>query len=388
MMNRMTKAGGAACVVTGLAAGFSGLAAREIHLTPRSDWFAVLQGSGLAPGDEVVLGKGTYTDGRMLSISHRGTQEHPIVIRGEGAVFRRPDARQNSINLVGVQYLVLKDLEITGGAAAIRISRGNGFSAKFVTLEALHIHHVGGVGVTCNHAGNTYEGMHFLKNHIHHTGGHGEGFYLGGNHAKAIFHSSIVELNYIHHLNGPKVSQGDGIELKHGSWGNIVRNNVIHDTKYPAIIVYGTRGKPRNVITGNRIWNTGDQGIQAAADAEITRNKILYPAADGIHSKIHQGAEPGNLLIRDNWVRVRKGSRGLRINKPPKGYSGPVVLDGNRLEHEDGGVAIRVAPGSGLDIRGNRGMGRVEGMQLGVRQWDGSAGLTDVDAEIRHPALK
>ena len=57
-------------------------------------------------------------------MSHRGTAERPIVIRaaeGATAVLHRPDAGQNTINIVGGQYLVLRGLEITGGSTAIRM---------------------------------------------------------------------------------------------------------------------------------------------------------------------------------------------------------------------------------------------------------------------------
>ena len=37
-----------------------------------------------------------------------------------------------------------------------------------------HIHHVGGVGVTANFPGTSYEGMHFLNNEIHDTAEEGE----------------------------------------------------------------------------------------------------------------------------------------------------------------------------------------------------------------------
>ena len=249
--------------------------AKTYQVGPSDNWFGLLHGGGLRPGDEVVLKAGTYSNGRMLVLNHVGTAGNPIVIRAaEGArvVFRRPDARQNTFNLAGTQYLKLKGFEITGGSMGIRIYKQGNRMAKFVTLEGLHIHHVGEVAVTCNNVGNTYEGMIFRRNHIHHTSGTGEAFYLGSNsgpggRTQAQFFHGIIEGNYIHDLNGPKVSQGDGIELKDGSWGNLVRDNVIHDVKYPGVIVYDADGKEPNVIERNLIFNVGDSGIQAAADA-------------------------------------------------------------------------------------------------------------------------
>ncbi len=112
----------------------------------------------------------------------------------------------------------------------------------------MHIHHIGGVAVTANNPGETYQSLTFRHNHIHHTGGHGEAFYLGSNSkpdgsTDGYIFDSVIENNYIHDLIGGTVSQGDGIELKDGSYDNIVRDNVIHDTNYPGIIVYDADGK-------------------------------------------------------------------------------------------------------------------------------------------------
>ena len=329
--------------------------AKAVTLGPEDDWFSVLHGGSLKPGAEVVLSGGTYADRRRLEMRHRGTRDRPVVIRaadGARVVFKRPDARQNTINMAGCQYLVLRGIEITGGAAGIRIYKSGSTMSKFVTLERLHIHHIGGVAVTANNGGNTYEGLVFRRNHIHHTGGHGEGFYLGCNNAKdgstpGYVFNSVVEGNYIHHLKGGTVSQGDGIEIKDGSFGNVIRDNVIHDTKYPGIIVYGTDGKAPNIIERNAIWNTGDHGIQAAADAIIRNNIIRDSGADGIHCRNHQSAIVGNLRIVHNTIMGTRGNV-LRIAMPKK-PSGRIVVANNALYG-----AMRVPSGSQhLTLAGN-----------------------------------
>ena len=170
--------------------------AKTYLVGPSDNWFGLLHGGGLQPADEVILKAGIYSN---------------IVIRAtEGArvVFRRPDARQNTFNLAGTQHLKLQGLEITGGSSGIRIYKKGNRMAKYVTLDGLHIHHVGEVAVTCNNVGNTYEGMIFRRNHIHHTSGHGEAFYLGSNSGpggktQAQFFHGVIEGNYIHDLKGP-----------------------------------------------------------------------------------------------------------------------------------------------------------------------------------------
>ena len=96
---------------------FSVLAsAKTYRLSPSDNWFDLLHGNGLRPGDEVILEAGTYSNGRMLELSHVGTKQKPIVIRAANqarVLFRRPDARQNTFNLAGTQYLTLSLIHIS-----------------------------------------------------------------------------------------------------------------------------------------------------------------------------------------------------------------------------------------------------------------------------------
>ena len=345
------------------------------HVGPTDDWLGVVSGDQLKPGDEVVLADGVYRDRRRLVLGHRGTEQAPIVIHAAHpgrATLHRPDARQNSINIVGAQYLVLRGLEITGGSAGIRMMKSDIHPCKFVTIEQMHIHHIGGVAITANSPGNVYQGLVFRLNHIHHTAGHGEGFYLGvnnnpdGSTAGYIF-DCLVERNYIHHLKGPEVSQGDGIEIKDGSYQNIVRDNVIHDTNYPGVIVYGTDGRAPNVIERNAIWNSGDHGIQAAAEAIIRNNIIFDNQGDGIHSHHHQSAEVGGLRILHNTIVVRKtNSAGISISQfGPSQPPAPVEIANNAIYVPDRQFALRlptaVSDDDILTVVGNVGRGATIG---------------------------
>lgn len=333
----------------------SSAGAGEVAVGPTDDWFDVLNGAGLRPGDTVILKEGVYTDSRKLTLRHRGTEASPIVIRaeqGKQVTFKRPDAKQNTLNLEGAEFLELREIEITGGSAAIRISNPEGKWVQNITLNELHIYEIGGVAVTCNHPGNHYEKMHFHGNHIHHTSGHGEAFYLGGNNDSegktvTVFRNSIVETNYIHHLDGPDISQGDGIEVKDGSYGNMIRNNVIHDTKYPGVTLYGTDGNERNVVEGNVIWNTGDNGIQVAADARVLRNIIMDAGGDGIRSK-QQSARVGNLDILENTI-LKENGVGIRVDVEAN-VSGPIAIRGNIITAPE---AFRIAKNAQVSIEEN-----------------------------------
>jgi hypothetical protein len=221
-----------------------------------------------------------------------------------------------------------------------------------VTLEDNEVYETGDVAISAN-SGGTYEGLVIRHNHIHHTNGTGEGMYLGCNDDTCRVANSVIEWNYVHHTNGPTVEQGDGIELKEGSYGNTIRNNVIHDTNYPGIITYSARGNgPANVIEGNVIWNTNDFAIQSAADSIIRNNVILGT----IGLQAHQAGSPSNQVIVHNTI-VTDGD-GIAI----RNVSGSVVIANNAI-YSSGGNAIRLISGtlSLVTLAGNVGLGGVSG---------------------------
>lgn len=364
--------------------------ATEYQLSPSDDWFSIISGNNLQPGDEVILSQGIYSDGRRLSISHQGTAQTPIIIRskaGETATITRPNANQNIINIEGAQHLTLKGLEVTGGSAGIRIGskdfNGSRRQAEFITLEACHIHHTAEAAVTANFPGDTNTGHKFLRNEIHHTGGTAEGFYLGTNNdgagnTKGVFRDGLIEGNYIHDLNGPSVSQGDGIEIKDGSYNNIIRDNVIHDTKYPGILVYGTDGHAPNIIEGNVIWSSGNNGIQAASEAVISNNIIFDSAGSGIQSQNHQSAIPGSLTIVHNTIINNGNGHAIRINSPAGGsLNGPIIIANNALYSMGSGLALRLPEIQGFTISGNIGVGGAQPSQSNTA-WN-SEGNPNVD---------
>ncbi len=348
--------------------------AKTIQIGPSDRWLEYLTGDELQPGDELIFQSGTYSTSQRISVRLRGAQENPIILRaanGQRVLFRRPDANQNTLNLEGCQYLQLRGFEITGGASGIRIGPMNEIQSNDIVLEDLYIHHIGGVAITCNAEGGRYERMKFQRIHIHDTADHGEGFYLGGNDGSAIFANSIVANNYIHDLRGPNVSQGDGIEVKQGSFGNHIFNNIIHSTNYPAITVYGTDGGAVNVIDHNIIWDAGDHGIQAAADAEILNNLIANVKACGIYSREHQGALPANLKIEHNLV-VGSGESALRIIASISGANAGtkrISIVDNQLFAKQGQAAFRCQGEFDLKASGNFGIGGVDSRLTQLGAW-------------------
>jgi len=327
------------------------------NLTPSDNWYGVISGSGLQPGDEVILQSGVYTTGSWLPIEHQGTAANPIIIRaadGANPIITKTTSAQNNMDIRGARHLIIRGLEITGASTAIRIQEnGLGEDAKFVTIEDCHIHHTGANAITCNHGYQTYEGMIFRGNEINNTGGHGEAFYLGSNNdalgnTVSVFYNGLIEGNYIHDLVGGTISQGDGIEIKDGSYGNIVRDNIIFNTNYPGIIVYGTDGNPPNIIERNVIIGTNDNGIQAASEAIIRNNIIMDAGGSGIGSHHHQSAIPGNLEIMHNTI-ITPGHDTVHIYLAEPA-SGPITVANNALYN--GGSGGLYLPG-GTVVAGN-----------------------------------
>jgi len=315
--------------------------------------------NALQPGDELILQGGTYTLGSRFSIQLTAMAALPILIRakqGETPIVLYPSASQNVINVELSAHVTLRGLEVTGGSHGIRIA-----DSDFITIEDCHIHHTNDVALSANVPGSSYEGLIFRRNHIHDTNHTGEGMYLGCNEDGCRMFDSLIERNYIHHTNAPTVSQGDGIEIKEGSYNNVVRDNVIHDTKYPCILTYSTVGNGGpNIIERNLLWGCGDHAIQSTADAVIRNNIILGAAQDGIRNQPHQNGVPSNLVITHNTVLAPANSA-VRSNN----IAGSVVIANNALFAQTGD-AIRVSGNtSQLTVEANAGSGSLTGVSTG-----------------------
>jgi hypothetical protein len=129
--------------------------------------------------------------------------------------------------------------------------------------------------------------------------------YIGVHNGSYITTNTLVEGNYIHHLRSTSGGGNDGIEIKFGSYGNTVRDNVIHDTnigrQYPGIFVYGG-GKESNVVQGNVIFKAGE-GIQVVSDAVVRNNIIFDCSVTGITAAPHAAVpRMRNVKIVNNTI--------------------------------------------------------------------------------------
>jgi Right handed beta helix region len=258
----------AAAVLALVACGDSNTDGTVYEIRPGDDLAGRLK--QLEAGDEVVVHAGTYRSG-FLSVEWRGRVGAPIVVRGAAGeprpvIVGPPD--QNVLVVRG-EWFRLAHLELRGGDDGVRLG-----DARDASLDDLVIHDVGDVGISCNFPDTTCDRVTIRDSTIYDTGHEhfGEGIYLGCADRSCTFRNGLVERNRLHDLGG---RQGDGIELKPGSWGNTVRGNVVRAEKGPAIWVRGpaTPGRPLNVIERNRVSHPGGLGIVLEARA-IARGNV------------------------------------------------------------------------------------------------------------------
>lgn len=286
----------AAIIVLGtLWSGPSPAAVRELgHATAEQQEEFEEAANALKPGDELVLRGGTYSQTGRRAVTVQGTADRPVVIRaaqGQSPLITRPAGegrRQNNIEFVDCSYLVVRGLTFKGGSSGVRFIRGH-----HVTLEDCEICETGNNALTMN--SGDCDAFVIRRNHIHHTGlsddgpTEGEGMYIGCHDGSCVTTNSLIEGNTIHHTRSTSEGGNDGIEIKFGSWGNIVRGNVIHDTilgrRFPGILVYGG-GRDHNLVEGNAIWNAGE-GIQVVSDAVVRNNIIFDCLGTGITAAPH-----------------------------------------------------------------------------------------------------
>ncbi|HVJ84123.1 MAG TPA: right-handed parallel beta-helix repeat-containing protein [Caulifigura sp.] len=300
--------------------------------------------AALKPGDQLVLAAGVYSVDRLWDIRVSGSLEAPIWIvadKGASVVFTRSNAKQNVVNIAQdgpVAYLCLRGIEITGGDQGLRLHQ-----CSEVWIDQCHIHHTDGVCLSANIASTRK--LFLTRNHIHHGSGHGEGMYLGSHDGEHVMSESVIALNHIHDCGG---SQGDGIEIKQGCWGNLIAENDIHDTNYPCIIAYGTGGRPVNIIERNLCRRSGDHAIQVTGEAIVRNNVVIGASGSGFASTDHESKTRNLQVLHNTIINTGRAFSGSSWN----GREGLVVA--NNVLYSRNKEALRFPSGDdGVTIAGN-----------------------------------
>lgn len=344
----------------------------------------------LVPGDRLEIGSGTYSVARFWDLTVSGTEAAPVWIaagKDQSVILTRPDNRQNILN-VGqskpVQFLCFEGIEFTGGSHGVRLGQCNN-----VWINRCHIHHTHEVCLSANTADTHH--LYVTRNTIHDGGGTAEGMYLGGNHGDVIMSESIIALNHVYNCRG---IQGDGIEVKQGSWGNLIAENHVHDCNYPCITVYGTNGKQQNLIERNICYRSQDSVMQVQGEAIIRNNLLIAGKNSAFASTDHQGKTTNIQFVHNTLINTSHAFRGGSWNARDK----MVIVNNILYSHEQN--ALHFANGyEAVLISGNvvLGNGPKQGSRIGrgledfkKLSWDGSDGdaTPAFDSQFTNGALE
>lgn len=253
--------------------------------------------NALTAGQKLVIAAGTYSINSSFNLNVAGTVSAPIFIEaatGATVIINQTNAGQNIMqvgNGFAARYVALRGIEWTGGSE-LRF-----YDCANIWFDRNKVHDTGDAALTTNT--NNTDHMYITRNEIWNTGGTGEGMYLGANNGTVVMHSSIIALNHVHNTDGATVTQGDGIELKQGSWGNLIAENLVHDCKYPCILVYGTAGQAQNIVERNTCYNSGDNAMQIQGECIVRNNLVINAVGSAFASQVHQG-NPTNLQVVHN----------------------------------------------------------------------------------------
>ena len=73
--------------------------------------------------------------------------------------------------------------------------------------------------------------------------------------------------------------------------GLFLTNNVVFKTGYEGLSLLSTAFGPQNVVQGNAIWQTGEQGIYIEGSVLVQNNLIFETGDDGIETNDGYGEE-------------------------------------------------------------------------------------------------
>lgn len=279
-------------VVALLFASLLGLSsATTYYLYPtNTTWASTIQ--NLKAGDTAILSAGQFTLNQKFGLTLSGTAGARIVVKGAGAsqTTITQNANQNVMDVAGT-YFSFYNMTFTGGSRGVRLFD----TSSDVLFENVNIHHTQDTAFSANDAGKTYTRLTLRGMEVHHsaeagpTVATGECYYLGCQDNKCQVISSLVELNYCHDTTNAKPNWGSGIQLKTGSYDNIIRDNVIVNTLAPGILLYDDYQKGTNVVEGNVVMNTlSDNGIQVSSGVRVQNNIVINAHAAGIAVSTNQ----------------------------------------------------------------------------------------------------
>lgn len=331
-------------VLIGILCPAYGLSAKEIG--PQANLCAEI--NALEPGETLTLRPGEYRG--PCRIRRGGSAEAPITIQAQDALDRPQivyDKQSSNVFEIEADYVSLRGLKLgptQKGIDGIRIRAHAG-----VTVEDCEFTRLGGIAIAATQT--SVRGLIVRRNVI--TESAATAMYFGCHDGVGCRISDLlVERNFIHGVDAPEPEIGYGIQIKLNSSG-VIRDNVIADTKGPAIMIYGSMDAAqssiveRNFATGSR---TSSGILIGGGPARVQNNITSFNSEAGV--ALQDYANRGllrNIILANNTSF--RNSRGEFL-APASGKLSDVLLVKNV------GVAVdgqRVFPGirSGMTLRQN-----------------------------------
>lgn len=274
----------------------------------------------LVAGDTLLISPGTYDIGALWLSNMHGAENAWFVIKGLGGMATLIGSQyENVINLNGVSYLKFENIGITTNGKFNDIDgvtfRSN---SHHVTFKRCHIYGVTNAGVNSQ----VPEIHHIIVSECEIDHCSEVGIYWGYNDPLKVARDCIIEHSYIHHCpTDSRQVTGYGIQIKGGSYRNIIRDNVLHDVGGIAragMAAYYTNWSggwtvaDNNIVSGNVIWNVSNEGIYAAAGVTL-ENNIIFDSNTGLAIYPYNGSVTENVVIRNNTI-YRCRENGLFIS--------------------------------------------------------------------------
>ncbi len=332
----------------------------------------------LAPGDRLLLHSGDYTRGLPLS-ELEGTAGQPIVIEGplqgpRARFLARPGA--NTVSLVNVQYLTIRNLELDGRNLPVDAVKAEGHSrfAHYVTLENLYIHdHAAsqqnvGISTKCPAYGWIVRG-----NRIERVG---TGMYFGNSDASDPFVAGLIEGNRI------SDTLGYNLQIKHQKArpADMPESETQHDTIIRHnVFIKANAGPPGPMARPNVL--VGHMPLQGPGMADRT---LIYANLfwRNPSESLFQGE--GNLALYNNLFATT-GPDAVRI-QPHNDVPREVRVLFNTVLSTGNGITVRVPENNPFEqiVAGNV-VFAARPLQGGTQQHNLSGGHDAAGRYLAHP---
>ncbi len=320
------------------------LHAKEI--TPQANLCAEI--NGLEPGATLALRPGEYRG--PCRIRRGGAPGAPITVAAQDPLDKPRivyDGQSSNVLEIDADYVTLRGLKIgptQKGVDGVRIRAHAG-----VIVEDCEFSRLGGIAVAATQT--SVRGLIARRNLIADSAA--TAMYFGCHDGAGCRISDLlVERNFIQHVDAPDPEIGYGIQVKLNSVG-VIRDNVIADTKGPAIMIYGaldaaqTSRVERNFVTGSR---TSSGILLGGGPARVQNNIATFNAEAGIALQDYANRGLLREIVLANNTSFKNGSGEFAI--PASAQLADILMVKNAAVARNGQRAFpRVQ--SGVTLRQN-----------------------------------